>query len=131
VAVAGFIGTPPMNLLPGQWNGSELRIGALPRPALRASAPRVPAGSTPQQPAREVTVGIRPGDLRLAADGLAARVELIEDLGDSHIVDLVVDDRPLKLKMAQRPEVREGEIVHIGFDQHQVHLFDVVTGARL
>ncbi|MET0506726.1 MAG: ABC transporter ATP-binding protein [Burkholderiaceae bacterium] len=166
VAVAGFIGTPPMNLLPGQWNGSELRIGALrvatggvqpadgvaaaggvpaaePVPAVdddpavdRAPAPgstsRQPApGSTSQQPARDVTVGIRPGDLRLVADGLAARVELIEDLGDSHIVDLVVDDRPLKLKMPQRPEVREGEIVHLGFDRRHVHIFDIATGARL
>ncbi len=50
VAVAGFIGTPPMNLLPGQWNGSELRIGAL----------------------RVATGGVQPADGVAAADGVPA-----------------------------------------------------------
>ena len=33
-------------------------------------------------------LGVRPGDLRIAADGLPAHVERIEDLGDSAIVSL-------------------------------------------
>ena len=87
MAVAGFIGTPPMNLLAGEWEGRAVSV----------------AGSTlaiglPTPAPRQVVLGVRPADLRLADGGLAARVERVEDLGDSALVNLVVGAQPLKLK---------------------------------
>ena len=50
LAVAGFIGTPPMNLLPATWSGASVEIGGatLPVRARVAAAPR------------PVTLGVRP-----------------------------------------------------------------------
>ncbi len=126
VAVAGFIGTPPMNLLPGRWDGQALQLGGT-RIDLRPKASVPAAAPAPC----DVTVGIRPGDLRLSGDGVPAQVELVEDLGDSHIVDLTVGDRPVKLRTFVRPAVGEGDTVRLAFDAPQVHLFDAGSGQRL
>lgn len=146
VSVAGFIGTPPMNLLGGVLDGTRLTIGGdtidfgqAPdgRPARQAfgQPERADQGvvrdTADTGSVREVIVGIRPSDLRLAATGLTARVELIEDLGDSHVIDLVVSDRPVRLKSVSRPMVTEGESVRIDFDPAAAHLFDTRSGARL
>ena len=87
IAVAGFIGTPPMNLLPGVWQGDAVTV----------SGQRLPLAVATSMP-RDVMLGVRPGDLRIVASGLKARVERVEDLGDSSIVSFIADDRPLKLK---------------------------------
>src|SRR4029450_3964495 len=85
VAVAAFIGTPPMNLLPGVWEGNAVHVDGHVLPLATAATPP-----------RQVTIGGRPGDLRIADTGLPARVERIEDLGDSAIVSFVAGDRVLK-----------------------------------
>jgi len=120
VEVASFIGTPPMNLLPATWDGGFAVIGEH-RLALDAAAPAP----------RDVVIGIRPSDLRVADSGLPARVERIEDLGDSAIVSFVAGDRLLKLKSERVPSVREGEDVHVSFAPGTAHKFDRQTGLRL
>jgi multiple sugar transport system ATP-binding protein len=131
VEVAGFIGTPPMNLLRGTLQGGAVTVAGsrLPVAGAPASAPAaVIAGSA----AREVTLGVRPGDLRIASIGLPARVERVEDLGDSSIVSFVaVGDQLLKAKSDRMPTVTEGEHVYLGFDPQAAHLFDTQSGARL
>ncbi len=120
-AVAGFIGTPPMNLLPATWSGAAVRVG---------DRGHVDVGST--APAeREVTLGVRPGDLRIAPSGLAAEVELVEELGDSRIAVLHVGDQRVKLKTDSPIELREGQAVHLGFAANAAHLFDRDSGERL
>jgi ABC-type sugar transport system ATPase subunit len=120
IAVAEFIGTPPMNLMPGHWHGNAVTIAGHALPvAANAGSPR------------EVMLGVRPGDLRIVADGLPARVERIEDMGDSSIISFVAGERPLKLKSDQLPAVQEGEDVCVGFAPTAVHLFDQHSGARL
>jgi len=130
VAVAGFIGTPPMNLLHGILQGGAVTVSGsrLPVAGAPSSAPAaVIAGSA----AREVTLGVRPGDLRIAPIGLPAKVERIEDLGDSSIVSFVAGDQLLKAKSDRVPTVREGEHVYLAFDPTAAHLFDTQSGARL
>jgi multiple sugar transport system ATP-binding protein len=120
IDVAAFIGTPPMNLLAGEWDGHAVSVGGS-TVAVAAEAPT----------ARDVVLGVRPNDLRLADGGLRARVEGVEDLGDSAIVDLVVDERLVKLKTDRPPGLREGESVFIAFAPEDAHLFDSETGARV
>ena len=120
VAVAGFIGTPPMNLLAGEWEGHAVSV----------------AGSTlavafESAQARNVVIGIRPGDLRFADGGLAVRVERVEDLGDSAIVNLKVGAQALKLKTERLPALREGDDAFVDFAPDRAHLFDAAGGARL
>ena len=118
--VAAFIGTPPMNLLAGEWEGHAVSVGGS-TVAVGAETPS----------ARDVVVGIRPHALRLADGGLRARVEGVEDLGDSAIVDLVVDERLVKVKTERAPVLREGEAVFIAFAPEDAHLFDPTSGARI
>ena len=119
VAVAGFIGSPPMNLMPAQVRGGSLSVDGVATPLER------PAG-----PDGEVTLGIRPGAVRLAASGIPARVELVENLGDTTIVDLEAGDRLVKMRSEGRPAVREGDNVHLSFAPSSIHLFDATTGDR-
>ena len=118
--VAAFIGTPPMNLLPGVWEGGALHV----------DGHVVPLVSSAPSP-RQVTVGVRPGDLRIADTGLPARVERVEDLGDSAIVSFVAGERVLKQKSERLPLVQEGDHVHVSFAPGAAHIFDRQTGLRL
>jgi len=121
VDVAAFIGTPPMNLLPGTWEGGTITIDghiAIPAPS-----------TTPSR--REVTVGVRPGDMRIADTGLPARVERVEDLGDSAIVSFAAGEHLLKQKSDRLPVAQEGDRVHVSFAPDAAHVFDRQTGMRL
>jgi multiple sugar transport system ATP-binding protein len=134
LAVAGFIGTPAMNLLPASWSGASVEIGGATLP-VAASLPAAASGGEVAASSRAVTLGVRPGDLRVVsgdAGGMAATVERIEDLGDSWILSLLdADERPLKLKSDRPPGVAEGAVVSVAFAPEAAHLFDVETGARL
>lgn len=117
--VAAFIGSPPMNLLPAEVRGGALRVAGVelrPERALGADG--------------AVTLGVRPAALRIAPTGLPGRVYLIEDLGDTTIVDLDIAGQIIKLRTDQRPGVREGDNVHVAFASDALHLFDRESGAR-
>ena len=120
VAVAGFIGTPPMNLVPATWHGDHAVVGGVSHPV---------GASTPQP--REILLGVRPGELRAGSTGTAARVEYIEELGDHCIVDLDAGGQRLKLKADGEPAVREGESTCVTFAPRAAHLFDRASGERL
>jgi ABC-type sugar transport system ATPase subunit len=121
--VAGFIGTPPMNLMPAVLAGGQVQVGA--------ARVNVAGIETREGGSREVTLGVRPGDLRFASTGIPAKVELIEDFGDSTIVDLAVVGRRVKMRAGDRPGVSEGDSVFLGFEPAAAHLFDRETGLRL
>ena len=120
IVVAAFIGSPPMNLLPGMIDRGRLTIGEL-------DCALHPDGLGDGA----VTVGLRPGALSFASDGIPGRVELVEDLGDSSIVNVEVGDQRVKVRTQHRPGVHEGEAVHLHFDATALHLFDRDSGARL
>jgi ABC-type sugar transport system ATPase subunit len=120
-SVAGFIGTPPMNLLEGVWQGHQVVLGD---GAAWTVSDTIAA-------ARKVTVGVRPGDLRLAEPGIAARVELIEELGDARVLDLRIGTQALKLKGDVHANLHEGETVHLAVAPNAIHLFDRESGARV
>ncbi|MEO8536091.1 MAG: ABC transporter ATP-binding protein [Betaproteobacteria bacterium] len=117
--VAGFLGSPPMNLLPAVVRDGVVRVSGV-----DVSIGR-PAGAD-----GPVTLGVRPSALRIADAGIPARVYLVEDLGDSTIVDLDVAGQIVKLRTDQRVGVREGDSVHVAFAGDAAHLFDGATGLR-
>jgi multiple sugar transport system ATP-binding protein len=120
VDVAGFIGTPPMNLVPAVWDSGHAVVGEH----------RLALGEVAPAP-RPIVFGVRPGDLRVADEGLPARVERIEDLGDSSIVSFVAGGRLLKQKSDRLPTLREGDDVYVNFAPGTAHKFDQKTGVRL
>lgn len=121
MAVAGFIGTPPMNLIPAIWSGNKVQVG-------EASLP-VPMNTTTPL---NVVLGVRPGDLQVAENGFQVQIERIEDLGDSTIVSCRDSEHRLtKLKSDRLPNLREGEHIHLAFNPESSHLFDPTTGQRI
>ena len=120
IEVAGFIGTPPMNLIPAQWTENSIDI--------QGSKHQAPMFSSQS---KDITVGIRPNDFRLTLHGISARVLHIEDLGDNTIINLEANTLRLKLKMEGLSTLREGEEVHLSFDAKSAHLFDRQNGKRL
>ena len=119
-AVAGFIGTPPMNLLEGEWSAGTVTVGGTP----------LPVAATTDAP-RRVVLGVRPGDLRFDDAGIPGIVERVEDLGDSSIVIASLAGTPVKLKSDRAASVREGDAVRVGFAPASAHLFDPDSGIRL
>ena len=121
LTVASFIGSPPMNLLPAQWHGSTITFKNGDRLQIEQST----AAS------REVIFGVRPSDLAPSAEGVSATVELIEDLGDSVIVALLVNQQPIKMKIPHTQLINENETIKVSCQPSAVHLFDPLTGQRL
>ncbi|MEJ7669322.1 MAG: ABC transporter ATP-binding protein [Casimicrobiaceae bacterium] len=119
VVVAGFIGSPPMNLLPAEVRGSALVVAGVTVPLGRDAGPAGP-----------VTLGLRPGAIKIAESGIPARIYLVEDLGDATILDLHVGDKLIKMRTGQRPDVREGDEIKLAFAAEAVHLFDPASGLR-
>ena len=117
--VAGFIGTPAMNLIPGTLDAGLVRLagGAV-------------VGAGPAGPARAISVGIRPEHLSLVAEGLVLDVELVEPLGSETLVHgRMADGTSLLCKLAGAVPVTER--ITVAADPATLHLFEAGTGLRI
>jgi ABC-type sugar transport system ATPase subunit len=121
LAVAGFIGSPAMNLLPARFDGSSVRIGE----TAIAVAARVPG------PPRDIVVGARPGDITVGTEGLSATVFVSELLGETTLVNLKVGDQIVKMRLNSRSPFGDGDEVRLRLDPNRLHLFDRDTHRRI
>jgi sn-glycerol 3-phosphate transport system ATP-binding protein len=110
---ASFIGTPPMNLLPLTPHG---RLGDI------AFAPARGA---------DTLVGIRPESLRLAENGIPARVTHAEYMGADTVLACRVGEASMLARVPGRAVLPANSQVHFAFDAADIHLFDATTGQRL
>jgi multiple sugar transport system ATP-binding protein len=124
--VAQFIGSPAMNVLPGtlRRNGSDAYVEAL---GARWPVPTNVSGSDGQQ----VSYGIRPGDLSLGANGVGAKVFVVEPTGAETELLVQVGDAQLTLVMHGRTQAKPDDAVHLGVDAAHAHVFDQASGQRL
>jgi sn-glycerol 3-phosphate transport system ATP-binding protein len=74
--------------------------------------------------------GVRPEDMRLGAEGLAARVESVEYLGADSLVAASTQGQPLLVRVPGRSTVRANDEVRIAWDPQHEHRFDPQTGGR-
>ncbi len=121
--VAGFIGSPAMNLIEGVWQAGAVRIGdariAVPRPM------RARDGQT-------VLLGSRPGHLAPDASGvLAARVEVIEPTGADTMLMCSLGAQELVVVVRDRVSLRPGDPVRLAPSPDKLHVFDAADGASL
>jgi multiple sugar transport system ATP-binding protein len=129
--VAGFVGSPAMNLLRGRIRPTDEGL------AFEAPGVTVPVGSPNVRPGAEVWLGIRPPDVQVSAPGagpVPARVDVVEPRGSECIVHLAVGRDAATLVRAVLPpdrEVREDEPVSLAFPQDRLHLFDAETESRI
>jgi multiple sugar transport system ATP-binding protein len=148
VFVAGFIGSPAMNLLEATASSGSLNVAGV-----RLEAPQYAHLSAD----RHYAVGIRPESITLVPEGISARVIYTEDLGAEVIVQMLIDAPALDA--AELSEVAEdggdarltrlgvggdgarlvarlpastsvgvSERVQIAFDRDRVHVFDRDSG---
>jgi len=128
--VAGFIGSPAMNLVEGSLQNGVVEIG--------------------RGRGRPVAVGIRPEHLRLDHDGLRASVTHVEDLGAELIVHVEVDAAPVRAHEARETissgepgrarlvarveaetHIRVGDEVGFSWEPRRLHVFDLVSGESI
>jgi ABC-type sugar transport system ATPase subunit len=118
--VATFIGAPAMNLVPAHGSGEAAWIDGM-------------AESVPSTVKGAFTLGIRPGDLRLGAEGpIPAKVDVVEALGDEAYVHLVCGKADKVRLVARVHDTRlpaSGDDVRLAFGA--IHAFDRSSGARL
>ncbi|QBE48630.1 ABC transporter ATP-binding protein [Leucobacter triazinivorans] len=125
VFVAGFIGSPAMNLLASSVSEAGIVFGSA----------SVPTSARPHAPA--VTVGVRPEDLVLvgAGDpGLSVVVDLVEELGaDGYLYGHTTEGARIDLvaRVDGRVHPTPGETVTLAPVAERLHLFDAESGARL
>ena len=120
--VAGFIGAPPMNLLPGRFrDGPSGPAVELPGGATLAHGAM---GAVDGEP---VTVGIRPEHCELAPADQPAQIEapagIIEPLGSDTLVGIRLGDHGMQVRLAPRRVRRVGEVVRLNVARENVHLF--------
>lgn len=136
VFVAGFIGSPPMNLfemtVERESDRPVLRAGPLTLPA-----PERLAGPAAAPMASHVTVGIRPEHIRVAAPpgdgdaGFRGQCDLVEFLGHQALVHVRVGDLELRAFDDPARRVRAGDIVDCSIPLDRLQLFDGETGRAL
>ena len=124
--VAGFIGSPAMNMVPAviEEGGASPRVRPEKHAPVRVKA-EIPAGATGQK----ATFGVRPEDLELTTDGDAifkGRVELVEHLGELTLlyVDCGHPDRPVLAKLDGNVAIKRGEEVALTAPVGTLHVFD-------
>ncbi len=123
--VAGFIGSPKMNLLPVERTGGEgpmIEVGsAAVRPVGFHAGPAA-VGLT-----GDLTLGIRPQAMRLTAPDesmIQARARLVEHLGDETVINVELASGGSALVVVQgAAAVRPDEAVGLTFDAADAHLF--------
>jgi multiple sugar transport system ATP-binding protein len=129
VFVAGFIGSPAMNLMTVPLDGNTLRFGAAEIPVAREAAQG--AG------AREVVVGIRPEDMQVVGpdQGLKTVVNVVEELGaDAYVygtAEVLGTEHDIIARVDGRNVPDKGEVMHFAPSPGHLHLFSTSTGERL
>ena len=122
--VAGFIGSPPMNLLKGHAQGAQFNVAG-PSLSLPAAAPRN----------GELILGVRPEHASLdpnAGAGWPLRVEMIEMLGAERLVHGRIGDAPFTLRLdSTQPPPRVGDPLLLHPAPRQLHWFDAGTRQRV
>ncbi len=125
--VAGFIGSPAMNFIPGTVKGGAVELEGgivLPMP--------VSAGATAKQ-GQKVVYGTRPEHLDLAsgADGVATEVVVVEPTGaDTQIFTKIAGVEVTSI-FRERHDFRPGVTIRLKPDAARAHLFDAASGMRM
>ncbi len=102
VFTARFIGTPPMNVV---------SLGAL------AGEGRL--------------LGVRPEDIRLGAEGIAATVENVEYHGADSIVACRIGSETLTVRLQRAAHLAPGAAVKLAWNPGAAHFFDATNGRRI
>ena len=133
--VAGFIGSPAMNLMTGKVVEGGVKIGDYLVPISREVLARAPGEET-------LTLGIRPETFVLSdsGEGIGLDVAVVEELGaDAYLYgslsglsdDEKITAQQLVARISSRRPPSRGAQVRLGVDQDHVHVFSNVSQDRI
>ncbi len=129
VFVAGFIGSPSMNLIDGRLDAAGAQVTLPDGSAIALDHPR------PDMADKPVVFGVRPEHFTTTPDGggLPLRVGVVEQLGADTLVHgtLGQSQVPLVLRLEGIHRVAAGEEMALGVPASGMHVFDKATGKRL
>ncbi len=136
VFVAGFIGSPTMNMLP---MGVHAEGGAveLVRDEMRLAVPAIYASGIAQYSGKDVVVGLRPEDIGDHADAdwsagtLPAIVDVLEPLGSEAFLYGTVGGQTVIARVNPRARFGIGDEVQLQANLNHLHVFDPETGENL
>lgn len=131
--VAGFIGEPPMNLMPSMimkdsgryyftFENSDLKVLV---PDRYQSAVK---------DGRRMVLGVRPVDVLISDDPATSTpvpVAVYENMGDERRISLRVGDSLLSITTTEDVYYQKGDLVYLKFNSEKTHLFDETTGERI
>jgi multiple sugar transport system ATP-binding protein len=126
--VAGFIGSPAMNLLNAHSREGRVRIGDVEIPVDREAVSKANG---------DITIGVRPESWRVVneGEGLPVKVNVVEELGADGFVygTSGVEGTPdqVIIRIDARRNHHKGETLYVTTDPQHVHVFDTNSGARL
>jgi sn-glycerol 3-phosphate transport system ATP-binding protein len=122
--VAGFIGSPAMNLLPGRIDAPG---------SVTVGDSRLPVLSDGAALGQAVEVGVRPEDLSPVSQdepGLPLEIDFVEELGATQLIHGRAGAEPVTIQVATGTAATSGRI-KVGIAPQLVHLFDPASQLRL
>jgi multiple sugar transport system ATP-binding protein len=118
VFVAGFIGSPAMNLCNVACANGSVSLGGV-------------SFSVPPGAHGDIVVGLRPEAFDLAADGIPAEVEVVEEIGPDSYVFAAAEVGKLVARVETKLAPERGARIALRPRAGEAHLFDPATGTRL
>jgi multiple sugar transport system ATP-binding protein len=133
--VAGFIGSPAMNLLPAKLTDNGAAVDG--REIQLAITPEDRKGHS-----GDITIGVRPEDFEVSTDGsgIPVEVEVVEELGADAFVygetghsnnKAIGSGTPVVVRVEARRHFQRGSTIHVTANPKEIHVFDTHTGARI
>ena len=126
IFVAGFIGSPKMNFIPGELISAEAQRASV--RLINGAVVDAVVDASEAAPGSAVTLGIRPEHIGLngAADAIAGVVSHVEHLGEASFIYLKVDgvEDFVTVRKAGDVAVHTGETLHIAAPAQSCHLFN-------
>jgi multiple sugar transport system ATP-binding protein len=119
--VAGFIGSPPMNLIQG-----SVSAGVFTAEGIRIDG-------VPVSGERQVTLGVRPEDCHVQTENahLDAEVYGVEPTGDITYLTLLAGRKLIEVKAKRDYRAELGQREHVAFNPDRLYFFDTQSGQRI
>src|SRR5690349_2519045 len=124
--VAGFIGSPAMNMLKGR-----ISLNGAAKFEAPAGVAFFLAGAPAGSDGRPAIYGVRPEHFSLSDDGADAVVQVIEPTGSELQVVARLGESEIIAVLRERHQFKPGDKIRLKPDPRLIHLFDEATGKRL